>query len=196
MKKAYILYLIFVFSMLSTGCVSYQSIETNHKKNACLMMTENYDWLVDLKNSKDKWGIPISVQLAFIKQESNFKHDARPYVFENGRKKLASSAFGYSQAINGTWKQYLKETKRINGDRTNFTDAVDFMGWYNQKSVKELKLNKLDVYNLYLAYHEGHNGFKKRTYNKKDWLKKVAKNVEKQAINYSKQLNMCNINYY
>jgi hypothetical protein len=179
------------------GCVSYQSMETDYKKNACSMLTQNYDWFVHLQKSKEKWGIPISIQLAFVKQESNFKHDARPYISKNGRTKLASSALGYSQALKGTWKEYKVNTKRHSAVRTDFSDAIDFMGWYNQRSVKELNIEKHDAYSLYLAYHEGRTGFKQKTYNKKRWLKQVAIKVQKQALNYSKQLNYCQtIGYY
>jgi len=52
-----------------------------------------------------------------------------------------------------------------------------------------VKLN--DTYNLYLAYHEGHGGFKRRTYNKKGWLKSVASKVARRANNYSTQLQKC-----
>jgi hypothetical protein len=195
MKIIKIFLMISLFSL--TGCVSYQSMETNYKKNACLMLTENYDWFVDLQKSKEKWGVPISIQLAFVKQESNFQYDARPYTKKNGRKKLASSALGYSQALKGTWKEYKTKTKSYGADRTDFTDAIDFMGWYNSKSMKDLKIKKIDAYSLYLAYHEGHYGFKKKTYNKKKWLKKVAKKVQQQALSYSKQLNYCQtIGYY
>lgn len=187
-----------VFAILILqGCVSYQSMETNYKKDACLMLTQNYDWFVHLQNSKDKWGVPISIQLAFVKQESNFKHDARPYIKKNGRTKLASSALGYSQALKGTWKEYKKTQNQYSAERTDFSDSIDFMGWYNKKSIKELKISRNDAYSLYLAYHEGQTGFKKKTYNKKKWLKKVAKNVERQALRYSKQLNYCQtIGYY
>jgi hypothetical protein len=50
---------------------------------------------------------------------------------------------------------------------------------------------KSDVYNQYLAYHEGHAGFRRGSYKKKKWLMKIAKSVQKRAINYSAQLARC-----
>ena len=50
---------------------------------------------------------------------------------------------------------------------------------------------KSDVYNQYLAYHEGHAGFRRGSYKKKKWLIKIAKSVQKRAINYSAQLARC-----
>jgi hypothetical protein len=55
-----------------------------------------------------------------------------------------------------------------------------------------LKIDKSDVYNHYLAYHEGKGGYQKKSYNKKKWLLEVAKKVERQAKDYSNQITKCN----
>ena len=41
-----------------------------------------------------------------------------------------SSAFGYSQALDGTWEEYLEDQRRRRARRDNIRDAADFMGWY------------------------------------------------------------------
>jgi hypothetical protein len=202
MRKLKIISLLIPIIILS-GCATNNNQikprDLNQTIDACQMLTDNYDWYIELDKSRQRYGIPISIQLAFIKQESAFKHDARPYKIQNGRKVLASSAYGYSQALSGTWGDYKRESGNHIAYRGNFADAVDFMGWYNNKSVKSLNLSHLDTYNLYLAYHEGHAGFKRKTFNSKAWLKNTAKKVEKQAYQYSKQLNYCktigNTNY-
>ena len=79
-----------------------------------------------------------------------------------------------------------------NADRKNFEDASDFIGWYIDGSYRLLKLNKSDVYNHYLAYHEGRGGYQKKSFNKKKWLLEVAKKVERQAKEYSSQIKKCN----
>ncbi|HIG89247.1 MAG TPA: hypothetical protein EYQ04_04670, partial [Candidatus Thioglobus sp.] len=63
--------------------------------------------------------------------------------------------------------------------------------WYINQSKKRSGISKSDAYNQYLAYHEGHGGFNKKSYLAKDWLMKVAKGVEKNAKRYKKQLNQC-----
>ncbi|MCV6625470.1 MAG: hypothetical protein OIF38_05205, partial [Cellvibrionaceae bacterium] len=144
--------------------------------------------------SRDKWGSPISVMMAIIKQESAFYSDARPprrkilWVIPGPRK---SSAYGYPQAKDGTWDWYKKSTGRWGPDRDDFGDAIDFVGWYNQQSAKRNGIKKTDAYNLYLAYHEGHGGFSRGSYKKKGWLKKVARKVSKQAASYRSQLKGC-----
>jgi hypothetical protein len=45
-----------------------------------------------------------------------------------------------------------------------------------------------------LAYHEGHGGWKRKTYNKKKWLIGVARKVEANAKLYSEQLKRCEDN--
>ena len=54
-----------------------------------------------------------------------------------------------------------------------------------------LGISKNDYYNQYLAYHEGHNGWKNKSYNSKKWLIDVAKNVERKTNMYNNQLKEC-----
>ena len=43
----------------------------------------------------------------------------------------------------------------------------------------------------HLAYHEGHNGFRRGTYGKKKWLQRVAWKVQTRAKSYTDQLASC-----
>ena len=182
-----------VICLFLSGCVTTdRSFNTS---NICDIFKTNPKWKSYTEETKDKWGVPVSLQLSFMKQESSFKRTARP-----PRKKVlgiipglrASSAYGYSQALDGTWKEYKQVTGNFNADRKSFKDASDFIGWYVDGSYRLLKLSKNDVYNQYLAYHEGRGGFQKKSYNKKKWLIDVAKKVEQQAKEYSNQIKNCN----
>ena len=102
-----------------------------------------------------------------------------------------SSAYGYPQAINGTWAMYKKLTGYTSADRTDFNDAIDFVGWYNARSVRLNNIQANDTYNLYLAYHEGHGGFANKSYLAKPWLLNVAQDVAHQAERYQRQLEYC-----
>ena len=48
-----------------------------------------------------------------------------------------------------------------------------------------------DAFNQYLAYHEGHGGWKRNTYREKGWLVGVARKVERYARTYDEQLRTC-----
>lgn len=152
--------------------------------DACAIFAERPSWYRATKKAERKWGTPVYVQLAIIQAESSFRHDARP----PGR---VSSAYGYSQAIDGTWDWYRSQTGNRRAKRTNFEDAVDFVGWYTDVSQRTLRIPKADAYRQYLAYHEGHRGFERGTYRKKAWLMRVAQRVDKQAKTYRNQLNGC-----
>jgi hypothetical protein len=162
--------------------------------NSCAIFEENDDWYEDSKQSYERWGVPVHVQLAIIHQESRFRHDAKTemeyflWIIPIGRK---SSAYGYAQVKDETWEWYMEATDNHGADRDDYDDAVDFIGWYGQRSYEKLKISKWDAYNQYLAYHEGHNGYKKKTYNKKPWLIKVARKVDKRAKQYHTQLASC-----
>ena len=163
-------------------------------EDVCLIFTEKKSWYKAAKKSEENWNIPISVSMAFIKQESSFVANARPertqlLGFIPWKRK--SSARGYAQAIDGTWEMYLEETGGWFKQRNDFNDAVDFIGWYNNKSVKELGISRDDARALYLAYHEGIAGFKKGNHRSNPWLLGVADEVNNQSIIYNQQLKSC-----
>ncbi len=174
------------------SCVTTRQINTS---DACDIFKGYPQWRIITENTKAKWGVPVTLQLAFIKQESSFKKNAKPprsKLLGIIPSKRISSAYGYSQALDGTWDDYRSSTGNTSASRKNFRDASDFIGWYVDGSHRLLKLPKTDTFNHYLAYHEGRGGFQKKTFNSKKWLLNVAKKVEKQAISYTKQIKLCN----
>ena len=166
----------------------------NNINNICEIFSDKYRCQKYAKNSQNKWGTPIHVQMAILFQESGFKHDAKP-----DRKKVLgfipwkrkSSAYGYAQVLTTTWNEYKKQTKNRGADRDSFKDAIDFVGWYTYETNKQIKVSKWDAYSQYLAYHEGRGGFTRKTYNSKKWLIDVAKKVDKNSRVYSAQLKTC-----
>lgn len=166
-------------------------------ENACTIFEEKPDWYDAARATEKKWGTPVQLQLAFIRQESGFRDDAKP-----PRDSLlgipmwwrVSSAYGYAQAKDETWDWYRDKTGNFWADRDDFDDASDFIGWYTDVSQRTLGISKWDTYNQYLAYHEGHGGWKRRTYNSKSWLIKVARKVERNASTYGSQLQSCRNN--
>ena len=90
-----------------------------------------------------------------------------------------------------TWDWYIEKSGHRGADRDDFDDAVDFIGWYGNYTHKTLGVSKWDAYNQYLAYHEGHGGFKRKSYVKKPWLMSVAKKVKSRAQRYRAQLATC-----
>ena len=163
-------------------------------QSSCAIFEEKGGWYKHAHNSYEKWGVPVHVQLAIIYQESRFQDDAKP-----PREKILwvipwfrpSSAYGYGQVKDSTWDWYRDSTGNRWADRDDFEDVVDFIGWYGSISHKKLGISKWDGYNQYLAYHEGHGGWKRKTYRKKDWLIKVAKKVDSRAKTYHTQLARC-----
>ncbi|MFT6914086.1 MAG: hypothetical protein ACJAWL_000374 [Motiliproteus sp.] len=183
--------LLTVVAVLLAGCAT---TPPSNISDSCEIFYDKDDWYDDAKDSFEKWGVPIHVQLAIIHQESKFKYDAKTpknYLLGFipwGRK---SSAYGYAQVLDGTWDWYRNQTGNWGADRDDFADAVDFIGWYGTLSYKLAGISKWDAKNQYLAYHEGHGGFKRKSYNRKPWLIKVAAKVERNAVRYRAQLGRC-----
>ena len=87
--------------------------------------------------------------------------------------------------------RYRTENKKPLASRVNFADAIDFTGWYIDKSNKINGISKSDAYSQYLAYHEGHGGYKKKSYKNQNWLIDVANKVKLRSDKYRSQLNEC-----
>ena len=102
-----------------------------------------------------------------------------------------SSAYGYAQALEGTWDDYRRSTGRRGADRDDFADSSDFIGWYMHGANRVNGVAMHDAYNQYLAYHEGKAGFARGTYRAKSWLPEVARDVEAWAVVYDQQLRSC-----
>ena len=189
--KRFFVFFTYLSFLLLQGCVSAPS----HAQNACSIFDEKYFWFKAAKKSSKKWNVPIATLMSIINQESAFKQYAKP-----PRKKLLgfiplltreSSSLGYSQATKGSWEHYKKITGKKFVTRIRFKDSVDFVGFYIDQANKELGISKKDTFSHYLAYHEGMNGFRKKTYKTKTKLLKTAGRVEKQAQTYNKQLSKC-----
>lgn len=185
------LLIVLVLFILIAGCATTPPENPN---NICDIFTEKKRWYKDAKASKKRWGVPISVMMAFAYQESSFKADIKPprkwiLGFIPGPRQ--SNSKGYSQATKETWQIYKDEAGNWGADRDDFGDAIDFIGWYNHLSHERNGISKSDPYHLYLAYHEGHGGFTRKTYKDKQWLIDVARKVEKRSHTYSGQLKSC-----
>lgn len=178
-------------STLLAGCGTTPPKNT---KNICSIFRQYPKWYWEAKDSYKQWGVPINVSLAIIREESHFRDSARPE-----RTKLLgfipwkhkSTAYGYSQALDGTWADYKRETGQRSADRDEFGDAVDFVGWYGYKAHKALGIPRNNAYDMYLVYHEGMGGFKRRSYLKKRWLVRKAQQVNRLSYQYKKQLAYC-----
>lgn len=177
--------------LLITGCTASPPKQT---ADVCEILREKKGWYKDAAKARDQWGSSIPTMMAFVHQESRFVADARPkrkYYLGFIPGPRPSTAYGYPQAKNETWKHYQRATGNYRHDRDDFGDAMMFIGWYNDQSFRRNKIAKADTYNLYLAYHEGHGGYSRGTYQRKAWLQAVAKKVSDQAWRYKTQLDKC-----
>ena len=132
--------------------------------------------------------------MAIIWRESSFRAAVRPpqrYAMGIVPLGRPSSALGFAQAIDGTWDWYRDETGNRSADRTEFDDAVDFVGWYLAKTERVNSVGRYDAFNHYLAYHEGHAGHRRGGWQQKEWLKRAASGVADQAARYRGQLSRC-----
>lgn len=162
--------------------------------NACSIITERPQYVRAFKNAKRKYGVEPAVLMAMIYQESKFISNNRtPHQYALGIIPLGrqSSAFGYAQALDGTWEEYQRGGGGFGARRDDINDATDFMGWYMSQTVEETGIPINDTRNQYLAYHEGRTGYLRGTYKSKSWLVRIANEVEGRSYLYASQLANC-----
>ena len=184
-----------IFKLVLTVFVitSCTSAPPQNPDNICLIFEEKRSWYKAAIQTQKRWKLPPHVLMAVVYQESSFDSNAKPE-----REKLLgfipwkrpSSAKGYSQALTETWDDYKDETGNSRASRKSFKDSADFIGWYASKGYYQ-GFDKNDARSLYLAYHEGYGGFKKKTYRKKQWLIKVADRVQLRSGRYQSQYWKC-----
>ena len=176
------------------ACGSREFESPRNLDDACALLRERPNYGRAMRRTERRWNVPVHVQMAIIHQESRFDGDIRPPfryalgVIPMGRQ---SSAIGYSQALDGTWEEYQEAEGRPRARRTDIDDATDFMGWYMNLTLARNNIPLDDTRRQYLAYHEGHTGYARGSYNSKPWLLDVARRVEERAEMYRQQLARC-----
>lgn len=183
-----------VLLMFLASCGGGNYSAPRNLENACAIVQERPKYFRAMQATERKWGVPVAVQMATIHQESKFVGNARtPHRFALGIIPMGrqSSAFGYSQALDGTWEEYQDSEGGRRAKRDRIDDATDFMGWYMNESAARLGISKTDAQAQYLAYHEGRTGYANQSYLGKPWLIDVAAKVQARAELYAVQLSSC-----
>lgn len=175
---------------LVTGCASKPPRDQN---DICKVFRQHPDWYDAASASEETWGVPVHILMAFVHHESGYRSHAKPpfewfLFFPLGRP---SSAEGFAQIQDPAWNDYREERGSWFRSRSDIDDAMDFVGWYNDKSNRLLGISKRDPARLYLAYHEGHAGYRRGTFRNKPELLRVADRVGRTAGSYGTQLRRC-----
>ena len=176
---------------LVPGCVSAPPAEPDQ---LCAIFAEKPGWHRSAHRMYKKWGVPVPVAMAFVHRESAYQAKAKP-----PRGKLLwvipwrrpSSAYGYAQATDPAWREYLADAGGWFADRDDFADAMDFIGWYNHRSSRDLKIGKADAYRLYVAYYMGPAGYRSGRWQKNSTVRRFASTVSDRAARYTAQYQRC-----
>jgi len=180
--------------LLLGGCAARPS----HTNNACALLDQKDGFFVNwgraAKAAERDWGVPMPIILATINVESGFQHNARPprkkvLGFIPGKRQ--SSAYGYAQALDGTWDEYRRASGKATARRTNFSDAAGFIGWYHATSMRKNNVRADDAYNLYLNYYLGHAGYAKGSGRSNATAVRGAERMQRLAQQYDSQLRQC-----
>ena len=189
-----IAFVLITFTVLA-GCATSPP-SASDQANICSIFDGRKSWYRAAAKAQDRWGTSIALQMAIIKTESNFKHDARP---PRGRRRFfgilrgerPSSARGFAQALDGTWEEYKASADRPRANRETFSDATDFVGWYTARSSRSAGIAITDARAQYLAYHEGAGGFTRGSWHGNTQLIAIADRVKADTATFTRQLGTC-----
>ena len=170
-----------ICSLLGVFLLVSNAYAVTQHGNACAVLAKHPSWYAITKQTEAKWGVPVQVQLAIMRTESDFHSNAKNPV---------SSAYGYAQVINQTWRNYQKDN-HPNAQRTDFRAASDFIGWYANRMHNIIGISKSDPYALYVAYHDGGGGYKKAVKHPNSLASRLARRVSRDAHTYKTQLSSC-----
>ena len=188
--------IIIFLSLLLIGCATVPPPDNAH--NICSIFQQYPEWQEATLRTERRFKVPVAVQMAVIYQESSFNATARPprqWIFGIIPWTRPTSAYGYCQAVDPTWRLYQRETGNYDTNRHDFAEADEFVGWYAARAKRRAGVPPNDAYALYLAYHEGITNYMNRTYLRKPWLMRVAKKVQARARMYDRQLLRCGYYY-
>ncbi|MEQ3634957.1 transglycosylase SLT domain-containing protein [Alcanivorax sp.] len=189
---------IWLTLLLAVLTLSGCAVTPTNTNNVCAVFDQRGGWFNNwykyAKNAEKEYGVPVPVLMATIYKESGFNARAKP-----PRTKLLgfipwkrpSSAYGYPQALDGTWDWYKDATGRRGVKRNDFKDAVRFVGWYHYQSYKKNGVARNDTYNLYLNYYAGHGGYARGTWKNNKWMKGAAQRTASTANRYQQQMQGC-----
>ena len=173
------------------GCASGPPSTT---EDLCKIFRERPHWYRAAQTAEKRWRVPTPVMMAVIHKESSYVATARP---PRGRLlwiipwKRSSSAYGFAQATDEAWSDYLRDTRNRGADRDVFADAIDFVGWYLDRSHRHLDIALNDARALYLSYYAGLEGYRRGTWRNNDWLKDAAARVDSRSARFERQLERC-----
>lgn len=180
--------------LLASQLIACATSPPSNPDNLCDIFYEKRDWYEAAVETRERWGVPVQIPMAIMYQESRFQYDAQPpmeyflWIIPIGR---ASDAYGYSQAKTPVWGEYQDDAGGMFAERDDFEDAIDFVGWYMNRTAKINKVSKWDAYAQYLNYHEGQGGYRRGSYKSKPWLTQVARKVEARSKRYGEQYWGC-----
>ena len=160
----------------------------------CEIFERRPAWYRDTARVAEQYGVGQALQMAVVRHEAGFQARARPprrriWGFIPGPR--PSTAFGYSQALDGTWQRFQHETRRPRARRDRFSDAVELIGWYYAETFDRLGPKARDPYHFYLAYNQGVGGYVKAVERPDSPAARYARRVAATASRFETRLEGC-----
>lgn len=106
-------------------------------EHAALALEKNPTWLDYIKETSNKYDIPVSTLVAMLEMESGFNPNARPGINPKTGKP-ESAALGLAQGMPSAITNYKQQTGNPHADLSNPATAIDFMGFHITQGVRNV----------------------------------------------------------
>ena len=144
--------------------------------------------------AEQKYGVPVPVLMATVRKESGFKTTPSRHA-PSCSASFPGPASPAPTAIRRRWTAHGRNTRRETGNfaarRTNFADAVDFVGWYHAKTADTYGVARNDTFSLYLAYYARLDRPMAAATGGQCRLAALCPRHRKMARDYAEQLRQC-----
>ncbi len=164
-----------VLSLLTllTGLSGCFGSEVRQQLNICAELDNNDEWIEATVSTQLKYGAPISLSLALLELP----------LFDLDKKHVRPRA--------ADWDEYRIRSESWDASPHEVADAVDFIGWFTQQSVKRNSISWGDVSAHYLALRLGHGDYHRFDKSKFPELNLQAQQVGLRAQRWQRELTAC-----
>lgn len=156
------------------GIGGKKSVKTvKPEPNICELLQREKTWIQPALKSEQRYGTPLA--LTFVLLEQPLTQLKKTHI-----KPRAAD-----------WDEYRIRSERWDASPNNAADAVDFIGWFTQESVKRNNITLNDVSAHYLALRVGHGNYHRLQADKYPELLQQAEQIERKAQQWQSELALC-----
>ena len=160
-----------IAGLILSGCFGSKPVK--QEQDICKILDDKKVWIAPALQAESKYGTPLYVTLALLETP------------------LTDLKKKHVKPRSTDWDDYRIRSERWDATPYNPSDAVDFIGWFAQESIKRNKIAVDDVSAHYLNMRLGHGEYFRLDRTKYPELVSQSRVVDAKAQAWKAQINQC-----